>query len=157
MVGLARTTLPATGNSAVFSVGLVPAVLDFRNLEDLFIEAELSRSLVGLVAGVGVNVDGKGHGPRRHSNRKPRFFPANVGASGCWEGQTRNSGCWHGSGTSANAPIMRFRVNSFDGATFKTVWSPEDFFDAKVTVTDRDFLIEHRLQPVRPIERRTNT
>lgn len=44
----------------------------------------------------------------------------------------------------ANGPIIRFRTYSFDGAAFKTVWSPEDFYDASVTVTDRGFLIEHR-------------
>jgi len=48
-----------------------------------------------------------------------------------------------GQGHTSNGSIMRFRVYSFDGATFKTVWSPDYFFGAKVTVTDRGFLIEH--------------
>lgn len=44
----------------------------------------------------------------------------------------------------ANGPIIRFRAYSFDGGTFKTVWSPEDFYDARVTITDRGFVVEHR-------------
>ena len=44
----------------------------------------------------------------------------------------------------ANGPIIRFRAYSFDGAAFRTVWSPEDFYDARVTVTARGFLMEHR-------------
>jgi hypothetical protein len=48
-----------------------------------------------------------------------------------------------GQNHTSNGPVIRFRAYSFDGGNFKTVWSPEDFFRAKVTVTDRGFLIEH--------------
>jgi hypothetical protein len=49
-----------------------------------------------------------------------------------------------GQNHTSNGPVIRFRVYSFDGGTFKTVWRPEDLFDASVTITDRGFLIEHR-------------
>jgi hypothetical protein len=48
-----------------------------------------------------------------------------------------------GQGHTSNGAVIRFRVYSFDGDTFKTVWSPEDFFGAEVTLTDRGFLIDH--------------
>jgi len=49
-----------------------------------------------------------------------------------------------GQGHTSNGPIMRFRAYSFDGVTLKTVWSAENFYDAKVTIKGRGFLIEHR-------------
>src|SRR4030095_10641405 len=49
-----------------------------------------------------------------------------------------------GQNHTSNGAVIRFRAYSFDGGTFKTLWSPEEFFDATVTVTDRGFLIEHR-------------
>jgi hypothetical protein len=51
-------TFPFPGtDTEVLGVWVVPAILDFSDLEDMFIETELSRTLVGFVAGVGVDVD----------------------------------------------------------------------------------------------------
>ena len=51
-----------------------------------------------------------------------------------------------GQGHTFNGKRVRFRIYSFDGERFNTVWSPEDMLDAEVTLTDSGFSIAHRLK-----------
>jgi hypothetical protein len=42
-----------------------------------------------------------------------------------------------------NGTRIRFRVYAFDGLAFRTMWSPEDMFNATVRFTDAGFAIDH--------------
>lgn len=42
-----------------------------------------------------------------------------------------------------NGTKVRFRIYAFDGSTFRTVWSPDDMFNATLSVTKDRFAIEH--------------
>jgi hypothetical protein len=52
-----------------------------------------------------------------------------------------------GQAHTANGSIVRLRVYAFDGRAFRTVWSPEDLFNARVTFHDRGFAIDHYQRP----------
>lgn len=49
-----------------------------------------------------------------------------------------------------NGSKVRVRVYAFDGEHFRTVWSPEDVYDAEVQVTARGFSIEHLVVDATP-------
>lgn len=42
-----------------------------------------------------------------------------------------------------NGAKIRFRVYSFDGQEFRTIWTPEDLLSAKVEITAAGFIIRH--------------
>jgi hypothetical protein len=42
-----------------------------------------------------------------------------------------------------NGSLIRFRLYSFDGDTFRTLWSPPDLLDAKVQFIPQGFVIEY--------------
>jgi hypothetical protein len=48
-----------------------------------------------------------------------------------------------------NGKKVRCRVYAFDGQVFRTMWSPDDMFDATVRITEGGFSVEHRLWPER--------
>jgi len=50
-----------------------------------------------------------------------------------------------GSAHTFNGRKDRFRVYAFDGASFQTIWAPEDMFETKVTLTSTGFSIAHHL------------
>jgi len=50
-----------------------------------------------------------------------------------------------------NGKKVRFRIYSFDGNAFRTVWSPEDVFNASLHVTDSGFVIDSEV-PHSPYE-----
>jgi hypothetical protein len=52
-----------------------------------------------------------------------------------------------GQAEGANGKIVRFRVYAFDGQTFRTVWSPEEMFNANVRFTETGFVIDHYRRP----------
>jgi len=41
-----------------------------------------------------------------------------------------------------NGNRVRMRLYAFDGATFRTVWAPSDFYDARVIVNGAGFSVE---------------
>jgi hypothetical protein len=45
-----------------------------------------------------------------------------------------------------NGTKIRFRVYAFDGEKFRTVWSPDDLFDATVRFSDSGFAIDHHVR-----------
>lgn len=45
-----------------------------------------------------------------------------------------------------NGTKVRFRIYSFDGEQFRTVWSPDDMFNARVTFRDNGFSIDHHVR-----------
>ena len=52
-----------------------------------------------------------------------------------------------------NGKKVRCRVYAFDGEAFRTMWSPEDVFDATIEVTDPGFTVEHVTRPERALLR----
>jgi hypothetical protein len=52
-----------------------------------------------------------------------------------------------GQAQGANGKIVRFRAYAFNGETLRTVWSPEDMFDADVRFSDSGFAIDHYRRP----------
>ena len=47
-----------------------------------------------------------------------------------------------------NGAKFRFRLYTFDGGTFRTMWAPDDVFDAKVKVTPRGFALTYSERPM---------
>jgi hypothetical protein len=45
-----------------------------------------------------------------------------------------------------NGAKIRFRVHAFDGASFRTIWSPEDMLSAKINLTKTGFVIDHHVR-----------
>lgn len=44
-----------------------------------------------------------------------------------------------------NGRKIRFRLYTFDGASFQTIWAPEDMFSAEVRLTPAGFSIDHHV------------
>jgi hypothetical protein len=42
--------------------------------------------------------------------------------------------------------LIRFRIYAFDGEAFRTMWAPDDMFNAEVAIRDRGFEIRHTLR-----------
>jgi hypothetical protein len=53
-----------------------------------------------------------------------------------------------GQSHTGNGKIVRFRMYAFDGDTFRTIWSPDDMFDAEVRFTDTGFAVDHYRRPL---------
>ncbi len=45
-----------------------------------------------------------------------------------------------------NGKKVRVRVYAFDGQAFRTIWDPEDVFDATVRVIDSGFVVDHNVR-----------
>ena len=53
-----------------------------------------------------------------------------------------------GQAHTGNGKIVRFRLYAFDGHAFRTLWSPEEMFNAEVRFTDSGFTIDHYRRPL---------
>lgn len=49
-----------------------------------------------------------------------------------------------------NGKKVRIRIYAFDGRVFRTIWNPEDVFNADVRVTISGFVVDHYLLDRRP-------
>ena len=52
-------------------------------------------------------------------------------------------GMFEGQEHTFNGRLIRFRVYSFDGLRFKTIWAPEDIVSADVHLSNDGFVIDH--------------
>ena len=52
-----------------------------------------------------------------------------------------------GESHTGNGKIVRFRLYAFDGEVFRTLWSPEEMFNAELRFTDSGFTIDHYHRP----------
>jgi hypothetical protein len=48
-----------------------------------------------------------------------------------------------------NGKKVRFRLYAFDGETFRTVWQPDDMYDATMTPTQNGFVVSHTMPGTR--------
>ena len=53
-----------------------------------------------------------------------------------------------GQSLTGNGKIVRFRLYAFDGESFRTLWSPDDMFNAEIRFTDAGFSIDHDRRPL---------
>ena len=52
-----------------------------------------------------------------------------------------------GQASTFNGKKVRLRVYAFDGQSFRTVWEPEDMFNATLRITKSGFAIDHEVRP----------